>query len=252
MVAKYSDLENKHILVTGASGDIGIAICNSFLNQGAIVHAVYNRDASQLEKIKAESDHSNNFFIYKSNVAEKESVTQLIDEISVNTKAIHVLVNNAGIYKDNIFSAMTDEDFEDVLKVNMFGTFYMTKKALPLLRHAKTASIVNVASVSGVTSSFGQTNYSAAKSGIIGFSRTLAAELAPRGIRVNTVAPGMIESRMVKKVPRQIVKGVLSAVPVKRLGEVHEVANVILFLSSEASSYVIGQTIVVDGGLIMR
>jgi 3-oxoacyl-[acyl-carrier protein] reductase len=165
---------------------------------------------------------------------------------------VHVLINNAGIYKDNVFSALTYEEFDQVIKVNLYGTFTMTKRLLPLLRHARNSTVVNISSISGITSSFGQSNYSAAKAGIIGLTRTLASEMASKGIRVNAVAPGMIESRMVKKVPRQIVRNVMSAIPLKRLGRVDEIANVVAFLSSDASSYIVGQTLVADGGLVMR
>lgn len=248
----YSDLVGKNVLVTGASGDIGLAICEKYLDMSCQVYAVYNSDPSTLETLKETHPKGGALVIKKCDVSSADSVEALADILDKEVEAIHVLVNNAGICKDNIFSAMSYEDFDQVMKVNLYGTFNTCKSMLRLLRRAKGSSIVNVSSISGVTASFAQTNYSAAKAGINGFTRTLAAEFADKGIRVNAVAPGMIESKMVKKVPRQIVRAVLSVVPLKRLGRVDEIANVVAFLSSDASSFVVGQTLVADGGLVMR
>ncbi|WP_431222424.1 SDR family oxidoreductase [Serratia sp. L9] len=251
-MSHYPDLEAKNVVITGASGDIGLAICEKYLKQNANVYAIYHHDNSGLEKLKSSHPQGDNLHIQQCDIADVDAVSQWVEQLEKQAKAIHVLVNNAGIYKDNVFSAMTYEEFDQVIKVNLYGTFSMTKQLLPLLRHARNSTVVNISSVSGVTSSFGQTNYSAAKAGIIGFTRTLANEMAAKGIRVNAVAPGMIESRMVKKVPRQIVRTVMSAIPLKRLGRVDEIANVVAFLSSDASSYIVGQTLVADGGLVMR
>jgi len=248
----YSDLIGKNVLITGASGDIGLAICKKYLDLGCHVYAVYQHDTSGLEGLKESHSAGENLHILQCNISEPDQVKALADKLEQEAHAIHILINNAGIYKDNVFSALTYDEFDQVIKVNLYGTFIVTKEMLRLLRHARNSTVVNISSVSGVTSSFGQTNYSAAKSGIIGFTRTLAAEMASKGIRVNAVAPGMIESRMVKKVPRQIVRNVMSAIPLKRLGRVDEIANVVAFLSSDASSYIVGQTLVADGGLVMR
>lgn len=251
-MSHYPDLGGKNVVVTGASGDIGLAICEKYLEQQANVFAIYHHDRSGLEKLKSTHVAGEKLSIQQCDLSDINDIARLADEIEQQAQAVHVLINNAGIYKDNVFSALTYEEFDQVIKVNLYGTFSMTKKFLPLLRHARNSTVINISSVSGVTSSFGQTNYSAAKAGIIGFTRTLANELAAKGIRVNAVAPGMIESRMVKKVPRQIVRTVMSAIPLKRLGRVDEIANVVAFLSSDASSYIVGQTLVADGGLVMR
>lgn len=248
----YPDLSGKNVIITGASGDIGLAICKKYLEMDCQVYAIYNNDNSSLEKLQASHPQGPRLHIKQCNIADVAEVTRLADELETEAQAIHILVNNAGIYKDNLFSALSYDEFDQVIKVNLYGTFTMTKQFLRLLRHARSSTVVNVSSVSGVTSSFGQTNYSAAKAGVIGFTRTLAAELASKGIRVNAVAPGMIESRMIKKVPRQIVRTVMSAIPLKRLGRVDEIANVVAFLSSDASSYIVGQTLIADGGLVMR
>ncbi|MFV9068045.1 SDR family NAD(P)-dependent oxidoreductase [Serratia fonticola] len=251
-MSHYPDIGGKNVVITGASGDIGLAICEKYLEQQAKVFAIYHHDNSGLEKLKSAHPQGENLHILQCNVADVSEVSSLADELEKQAHKVHVLINNAGIYKDNVFSALTYEEFDQVIKVNLYGTFTMTKRLLPLLRHARNSTVVNISSISGITSSFGQSNYSAAKAGIIGLTRTLASEMASKGIRVNAVAPGMIESRMVKKVPRQIVRNVMSAIPLKRLGRVDEIANVVAFLSSDASSYIVGQTLVADGGLVMR
>ncbi|MGF6191942.1 SDR family oxidoreductase [Serratia sp. 2723] len=248
----YPDIGGKNVVVTGASGDIGLAICENYLEQQAKVFAIYHHDNSGLEKLKSSHPQGDNLHILQCNVADVSEVSSLANELEKLAHEVHVLINNAGIYKDNVFSALTYEEFDQVIRVNLYGTFNMTKRLLPLLRHARNSTVVNISSISGITSSFGQSNYSAAKAGIIGFTRTLASEMASKGVRVNAVAPGMIESRMVKKVPRQIVRDVTSAIPLKRLGRIDEIANVVAFLSSDASSYIVGQTLVADGGLVMR
>ncbi|HFV9292954.1 TPA: 3-oxoacyl-ACP reductase FabG [Serratia fonticola] len=251
-MSHYPDIGGKNVVVTGASGDIGLAICEKYLEQQAKVFAIYHHDNSGLGKLKTSHPQGDNLHIMQCNVADVSEVSSLANELEKQAHEVHVLINNAGIYKDNVFSALTYEEFDQVIKVNLYGTFTMTKRLLLLLRHARNSTVVNISSISGITSSFGQSNYSAAKAGIIGLTRTLASEMASKGIRVNTVAPGMIESRMVKKVPRQIVRNVMSAIPLKRLGRVDEIANVVAFLSSDASSYIVGQTLVADGGLVMR
>lgn len=248
----YPDLAGKIVLVTGASGDIGLAICEKFLDLSCRVYAIYHSDPSTLQRLQQRHSSGEKLHILSCDVADRVAVEQLAITLEKEIDRVDVLINNAGICKDNLFSALKYEEFDRVIKVNLYGTFNTCKYLLRLLRHSRDANIVNVSSISGVTSSFGQTNYSAAKAGINGFTRTLAAEYASKGIRVNAVAPGMIESRMVKKVPRQIVRTIMAAIPLKRLGRVEEIANVVAFLSSESSSYIVGQTLVADGGLVMR
>lgn len=249
---KYSDLNDKNIIVTGANGDIGIAICQKYLEQDCQVYAIYRYNRNNIDKLKQESKYGNNLYILQCDINDVDSITHFLIQLKEYTNKIHVLVNNAGVVKDALFSIINFEDFEQVIKTNLLGTCYFTKSILLLLRGAENAAIINVASIAGITFSVGQSNYSAAKAGIIGFTHTLAAEVANKGIRVNAVAPGMIESDMVKKVSRQIVREAKLAIPLQRLGLTSEVANTILFLSSQASSYIVGQTIIVDGGMIMR
>lgn len=247
---KYSDLNNKNIVVTGANGDIGISICRKFIEQGAIIHAVYNENKDKIIELKNEFNEKIN--VYHCDIRSENSILKFTNNLKINTNQIHTLVNNAGVIKDELFSNMNIIDFENVVNTNLIGTCRFTQSMLLFLRAAGRASIINVSSIAGIIPSIGQANYSASKSGIIGFSHTLAAELASKGIRVNNVAPGMIESDMVKKVSRQVVRHIKSMIPMQRLGLDSEVANTILFLSSEASSYIVGQTIIVDGGMVMR
>lgn len=251
-MAIYTEMNGKNIVITGASGDIGLGLCKKYLEQSCQVYALYNQDDSGLLALQQQHPNGQNLAIHRCDISDHQDVARLVTQLSAQVVEIHALINNAGLYKDNLFSAMSYDDFDQVIKVNLYGTFNITKQLFPLLRKSRGATVVNISSVSGVTSSFGQTNYSAAKAGIIGFTRTLAAEYAAKGIRVNAVAPGMIESRMVKKVPRNIVRTVLSVIPLRRLGQVDEVANAVAFLTSDASSYIVGQTLIVDGGLVMR
>lgn len=247
---KYSDLNDKNIVITGANGDIGISVCKKFIEQGAIVHATYNENKEKISELK--NEYNNKINVYQCDINNEDSILNFIVNLKKNTNKIHALVNNAGIVSDELFSKMNIIDFENVINTNLIGTCRFTQSMLFFLRAAGNASIVNVSSIAGIVPSIGQSNYSASKSGIIGFSHTLAAELAGKGIRVNNVAPGMIESDMVKKVSRQVVRHIKSIIPIQRLGLSSEVANTILFLSSEASSYIVGQTIIVDGGMVMR
>lgn len=186
------------------------------------------------------------------NVADVSEVSSLANELEKQAHEVHVLINNAGIYKDNVFSALTYEEFDQVIKVNLYGTFTMTKRLLPLLRHARNSTVVNISSISGITSSFGQSNYSAAKAGIIGLTPHPGQRNGLKGDPRQCRGTGDDWIQNGKKVPRQIVRNVMSAIPLKRLGRVDEIANVVAFLSSDASSYIVGQTLVADGGLVMR
>jgi len=249
---KYNDLIDKNVLVTGASGDIGLGICAEFLQQQSHVYALYKSNPADLEQLKETHPHGDRLHILQCDLADKDSVIQLCQHLSQQAKKLDVLVNNAGIVRDSLFASMSFDDFNTVIDTNLLSTFVLTKEALLLLRASESAAIVNVASIAAIIPSVGQCNYSASKGALLGFTRTLAAELAPRGVRVNAVAPGMIESKMVKKVPRTVVRDVIASVPLRRLGKCEEVANTIVYLSSSASSYIVGQTIVIDGGLVMR
>lgn len=252
-MARYEDLEGKVALITGGSGDIGQAAIKELATQGCRVYFTYNSSKEQADSIVAEHlDNGKEVVAEQCNIQDKEQVKSLVASIVEAEGRIDILVNNAGIYKDNLFATMTDEEFEDVVQTNLFGTFYCTKAVVDNMYRNRSGAVINISSIAGVTNSFGQANYSSAKGAVIAFGRTIAAELAPKKIRVNTIAPGLIESSMVKRIPRNIMKQTLSGIPVNRLGQPSEIAKIISFLASEDSSYIIGQTIVADGGLIMR
>ncbi|MDR7341870.1 3-oxoacyl-[acyl-carrier protein] reductase [Pantoea alhagi] len=248
----YNDLNNKSVLVSGASGDIGLAVCRQFLQQQCRVYALYHLHGDALAELKQRHPQGERLDIIQCDLANAEAVKQLSAYLTTTAGKLDVLVNNAGIVKDSLFAAMSVAAFSSVIETNLLTAFRLTKETLMLLRAAEAPAIVNVASLAAIVPSVGQINYSAAKSGMLGFTRTLAAELASGGVRVNAVAPGMIESRMVKKVSRTVVREVTQTIPLKRLGRCEEVANTIVYLSSSASSYIVGQTLVIDGGLVMR
>jgi len=249
---KYSDLNEKTVLVTGASGDIGLEICAKYLDQNCNVYAVYKSNATQLMELRETHPAGKNLQLLQCDLGDAQSITALCGHLSDVAGKIDVLVNNAGIVKDALFASMSFDEFSQVLETNLFSIFRLAKEALTLLRSSESPAVVNVSSIAAIIPSVGQINYSASKAAILGFTRTLAAEVAHYGIRVNAVAPGMIESKMVKKVSRTVVRGVTNAIPLRRLGKCEEVANTIVWLSSSASSYIVGQTIVIDGGLVMR
>ncbi len=251
-MAVYSDLQGKVALVTGASGDIGLAVCIKFLADGCKVYATYNNNVERLAALADQQEYAGRLIALKCDITNADELDAVMATIETAEGKLDVLVNNAGKYKDNLFSLMDFAEFDDVVKTNLYGTFMATKAALRLLRKAKQAAVVNVTSIAGMTSSFGQANYSAAKAGMIGFTRTLAGELGAKGVRVNAVAPGLIESVMTKRVPRNVIRQTLSMIALQRMGETAEVAEAIAFLCSSSSSYIVGQTLVVDGGLIMR
>ncbi len=251
-MATFSDLQGKVALVTGASGDIGLAVCEKLLEDGCKVYATYNSNPARLGELADREEFAGRVIALKCDITKKDELEAAMTIIEEADGKLDVLVNNAGKYRDNLFSLMEYEEFDDVIKTNLYGTFMATKAALRMLRKAKLATVVNVSSIAGMTNSFGQTNYSSAKAGMIGFTRTLAAELGSKGVRVNAVAPGLIESVMTKRVPRNVIRQTLSVIPLQRMGETREVAEAIAFLCSSSSSYIVGQTLVVDGGLIMR
>lgn len=249
---QYSDLANKTVLVTGASGDIGLGICAKFLEQKCSVVALYHSHSAPLVDLKDHHPDGERLHIVQCDLTRAEDIAGLCERLSREAGKVDVLVNNAGIVKDNLFSAMSVDEFSSVIDTNLLSLFRLTKEVLMLLRAAESPAIINVASIAALVPSVGQINYSASKGAILSFTRTLAAELAPRGVRVNAVAPGMIESKMVKKVSRTVVREVTQSIPLKRLGKCEEVANTIVYLSSSAASYIVGQTIIIDGGMVMR
>jgi len=242
----------KTALITGANGDIGIALVEKLLGLGCRVFATWQRNRAALDALAKTHPHAHALSLHPCDVTSADAAQALIAAIAEHTPTLDILINNAGICKDNVFQQMSLDEFDQVIKISVYGTFNITQASLRLLRAAKGASVLNLSSIAGLAGSFGQANYSTAKAAIGGLTRTLANELSGKGIRVNAIAPGLIDSAMVKRVPRNIIRQTLSMIPAKRLGQVEEVANVAAFLVSDEASYIVGQTIVVDGGLVLR
>jgi 3-oxoacyl-[acyl-carrier protein] reductase len=246
------ELKGKVALITGGSRGIGKAICETLAKMGAsIVIADIDLETAQ----KTAEEIKNNFSIetlpIKVDVTNTESVQEGIKKILDTFGTIDILINNAGITKDSLILRMKDEDWHQVLQVNLYGVFNCTKEVAKIMIKKKSGKIVNISSVIGLIGNIGQANYAASKGGVIGFTKSIAKELASRGINVNAIAPGFIQTEMTEKLPDQIKKDILEKIPFKRFGKPSEVASVVGFLVSEASSYITGQVIVTDGGMVM-
>lgn len=242
--------ENKIVLVTGAGRGIGASIARRFASEGAEVIVNYsgNDEAAQktVDEITATGGQSQK---YKCSVNDSESVKVMIDEIIKEFGRIDILVNNAGITKDGLMLRMTDEDFDRVIDVNLKGTFNCTKYVSKYMLKQKSGKIINISSVVGLSGNAGQVNYSASKAGIIGITKSAAKELSSRGITVNAVAPGYVDTDMTKVLSDNIRNEILKNIPLQRMGNVKDISNCVAFLASEDASYITGQVISVDGGM---
>ena len=242
--------ENKIVLVTGAGRGIGASIAKRFASEGAEVIVNYsgNDEAAQktVDEITATGGQAQK---YKCSVNDSESVKVMIDEIIKEFGRIDILVNNAGITKDGLMLRMTDEDFDRVIDVNLKGTFNCTKYVSRYMLKQKSGKIINISSVVGLSGNAGQVNYSASKAGIIGITKSAAKELSSRGITVNAVAPGYVDTDMTKVLSDTIRNEILKNIPLQRMGNVEDISNCVAFLASEDASYITGQVISVDGGM---
>jgi 3-oxoacyl-[acyl-carrier protein] reductase len=233
-------MDKNRVLITGGSRGIGQGLCDAFLSSGYEVLATC-RDSSKI------SSKDKNLIYESLDISNPSSIAQF--KSVVDDFKPCVLVNNAGITKDNLFLRMSDEQWTDVLNTNLTGTFRVTKLVAKLMLKAKWGRIINISSISGIMGNPGQTNYSASKAGMDGFTRSLAKELGARNITVNSISPGFIETDMTKGL---IDEGLIKKIPLGRAGQVSEIASVALFLASEKANYITGQTLVVDGGLFMK
>ena len=242
--------ENKIVLVTGAGRGIGASIAKRFASEGAEVIVNYsgNDEAAQktVDEITATGGQAQK---YKCSVNDSESVKVMIDEIIKEFGRIDILVNNAGITKDGLMLRMTDEDIDRVIDVNLKGTFNCTKYVSKYMLKQKSGKIINISSVVGLSGNAGQVNYSASKAGIIGITKSAAKELSSRGITVNAVAPGYVDTDMTKVLSDNIRNEILKNIPLQRMGNVEDISNCVAFLASEDASYITGQVISVDGGM---
>lgn len=244
--------ENKTVLVTGGSRGIGKEVALKFAENGYNVVINYVSDKTNVEELKSEFEAKGvKSLIMKADVTDKEAIDELVKQAIEEFGAIDVLVNNAGITKDNLLMRMSEEEFDKVIEINLKGTYIVTKAVTKYMMKKRKGSIINLSSVVGVAGNAGQCNYSASKAGIIGFTKSVAKELASRNIRANAVAPGFIETDMTSVLSDEIKENIHNQIPLKRMGTAKEVANLIYFLGSEESSYITGQVINVDGGMVM-
>lgn len=242
------ELNGRKALITGASGGIGEEIARVLHANGAIV-GLHGTRVEKLEALAAEL--GTNAHIFPANLSDRDEVKALGDTAEATLDGVDILVNNAGITKDGLFVRMSDEDWDSVIKVNLTAVFNLTRQLTHPMMRRRGGRIINITSVVGVTGNPGQANYCASKAGMIGFSKSLAAEIAPRNVTVNCVAPGFIESAMTEKLNDKQKDAIMGAIPMKRMGTGAEVASAVAYLASDEAAYITGQTIHVNGGMAM-
>lgn len=247
-----SGLDGQKILVTGGSRGIGAGIVQHLAHLGAQVAFTYSSNKESAEKILQSLKNSDKHMTVQMDVADEKSMDVAISQVLERFQGLDGLVNNAGITKDQLILRMSLEDFDRVYQVNMRGAFYCTKLVLKPMMKARKGSVVNISSVVGSTGNPGQTNYTATKAGIEGFSRSLALELASRNIRSNCVAPGFIESDMTHELTDVQKQALFDKIPLGKIGQAKDIANAVAFLLSDSSSYITGHTLHVNGGLYMN
>lgn len=243
---------NKVAFITGATRGIGRQIAITLAKEGFDIAINYRKENEDLiETKKMVEDQKVKCFTVQGDVSSFEDSERMVKDIIEEFNRIDILVNNAGITKDMLLMRMKKEDFESVIGVNLVGTFNITKNVIPYMMKNRSGRIINVSSVVGISGNAGQTNYSASKAGIIGFTKSLAKEVGSRNILVNAVAPGFIETQMTDVLKEEVKEEISKTIPLKRMGTVEDVANVVKFLASKDSSYITGQVINIDGGMLM-
>lgn len=244
-------LENKVAIITGGAGGIGLAAVHKFVEEGAhVVIADFNESAGK-EVEAFFSQNARPILFIKTDTSNRDSVESLVNQTLEVYGKIDILVNNAGITKDAMLHKMTEQQFDDVLNINLKGVFNCTQYVIPQMILQGHGKIINTSSVSGVYGNVGQTNYAAAKAALIGMTKTWAKELGRKGINVNAVAPGFTLTPMVEKMPKEILAKMESTVALQRLGKPQDIANAYLFLASNESDYITGHVLHVDGGIMM-
>lgn len=242
----------KTAFITGATRGIGKQIAITLAEAGYDIAINYRKENEELKKTKQEIEQTGaKCLSLQGDVSNYDDCERIAKQIIEEYEKIDVLVNNAGITKDTLLMRMKKEDFEDVINVNLVGTFNMTKNVIPYMMKNRSGRIINISSVVGVSGNAGQANYAASKAGIIGFTKSLAKEVGSRNILVNSIAPGFIETAMTDVLKEEIKEEIAKTIPLKRMGKAQDVANVVKFLASEESSYITGQVIHVDGGMLM-
>ncbi len=245
-------LQGKCAVITGASRGIGRKIALQFAKEGANIVLNYRSSEEEALKLKEELDKlGSNTLIIKADVSNFDEAENLIKEAKNTFGKVDILVNNAGITKDTLLIRMKEEDFDKVIEINLKGAFNCLRAVSPIMIRQKEGKIINMSSVVGVVGNAGQVNYSASKAGVIGMTKSLAREIGSKNINVNAIAPGFIDTDMTRVLSEDQKKNIISGVPLKRLGQVEDIANLAVFLASDKSNYITGQVIHVDGGMAM-
>ncbi|VTT07118.1 3-oxoacyl-[acyl-carrier-protein] reductase [Streptococcus dysgalactiae] len=243
------EIKGKNIFITGSTRGIGLAMAHQFASLGANI-VLNGRSAISDDLVASFSDYGVTVVAISGDVSEASDAKRMVSEAIEHLGSVDVLVNNAGITNDKLMLKMTEEDFERVLKINLTGAFNMTQAVLKPMSKARQGAIINVSSVVGLTGNIGQANYAASKVGLIGFTKSVAREVAARNVRVNAIAPGFIESDMTDVLSEKMQEQILGQIPMKRIGKAQEVAQLASFLAGQ--DYITGQVIAIDGGMTMQ
>jgi len=244
-------LKDKVAIVTGGTKGIGKAICLLFAEEGAKVVANFSKDVAAAEGLMKEVQLKGlHIGLFKADVTQFDQVKEMVEETFAQYGRIDILVNNVGLVRDNFLMLMSDDDWDSLIKGNLSSVFYCCKTVIRKMIPERKGKIINISSISGILGTSGQANYATTKGGMISFTKSLARELGPFNIHVNAVAPGLIESEVVSKMPKEKVEAIIKSSSLGRIGKPEEVAKVVLFLASGQSDYITGQTIVVDGGIV--
>lgn len=243
-------LEGKVALITGATRGIGKGIAEVFAEQGAQVAFTYAGSVEKATQLEKELNEKTKAKAYQSDASDYDAAQQLVADVLAEFGKIDILINNAGITKDNLMLRMSKDDWDSVIKVNLDSVFNLTKAVVKPMMKAKSGSIINMTSIVGLKGNAGQANYAASKAGVIGFTKSIALELGSRNIRCNAIAPGFIETEMTAALDEKTVQSWRDGIPLKRGGQPEDVANACVFFASEMSSYISGQVLNVDGGML--
>ena len=242
------NLENKKVLITGATGGIGTSLCKTFINSKCKIICT-SSDLNKINDLKNTYGSDHNYYLL--NLMDISSINDSLKKITSENNDIDIIINNAGVTNDNIFLRMKPEQWNNVINVNLNSNYYILKELLPSMIKRKNGSIIGITSVVAITGNPGQTNYTASKAAMISMYKSLAIEIAQRNIRVNTIAPGFIDTPMTEKMNKNQVDSIMEKIPMKKLGKPEDIANLALFLSSDKSTYITGQTFHINGGMLM-